>query len=365
MLNVFTKTKPWLVASLVAASSVFAQSNKDNCRTPKAPDPMPAPTMAAYNAPSRIDVRGAWDIYADASFIYWQPLQDNMEYAIATTGTSTMFGTTSAPVSNTVQNLNPNYKPGFQVGLGMNFDYDNWDSYLHYTWFHNTNTNSSSGTILPTFGHPAGTTMATGSGTMFESASANWHLKMDLLDWQLARAYYVGTKLTFRPYFGARAAWIREKYNVTYVRTAATAATVVSGNKTTNWGIGPEAGMTANYLFGYGFRMFGDMMGDVLFTRYRVSTTQTNTNGSQTLSIKQSKLNTLRPHANIDLGFGWGSYFDNNNWHVDFAASYCFQAFWDQNMFRRYVDNSMQGDNVNPNGNLYVQGLNVTARLDF
>jgi hypothetical protein len=323
--------------------------------------------MAAYNAPARVDVRGAWDIYADASFIYWQPLQDNMEIAISTNGTSSTFGTTAAPVANTLVNLNPSFEPGFQVGLGMNFDWDNWDSYLRYTWFHNTNTRGASGSLYPTQGHPNLTYNATAAATLFNTASGRWNLKMDLLDWQLARSYYVGTKLTFRPYFGVRAGWIREKFKNTYTRTDATAITVVSSNSFTNWGIGPEAGMTANYLFDYGLRMFGDLMGDVLYTRYRTSTTGSATGGAspQTYSFKQSGLSTLRAHTLIDLGFGWGTYFDNNNWHFDMAASYGFQVFWSQNMLRKYVDDVMDGANANPNGDLMVQGLNITLRLDF
>jgi hypothetical protein len=321
---------------------------------------------AAYNAPARVDVRGCWDIYAEASFIYWQPLQENMEYAISSGGTSTdLDGTTAVPVSNNVVALSPNYKPGFQVGLGMNFDWDNWDSYLQYTWFHNSTSSSTNGPtgggVFPIYGLPFGTSM----GSFFGTGTSNWNLKMDVADWQLARSYYVGTKLTFRPYFGARAAWIRQKYTQTFVRPISVVATVNISNKSTSWGIGPEAGLTANYLFGYGLRMFGDFEADLLYTRYRTSVHQTNTVGTQDIKVKQSGIGTVRPHTMLDLGFGWGSYFDNNNWHVDLLASYGFQVFWNQNMFRHFNDDVMAGNSFLPNGNLYVHGLTVTARLDF
>ncbi len=354
MLNVLTKTKPWMVASLLAATSIFGQtkSNNDACRsTPKPPEPNQAPMTAAYNATSRIDVRGCWDMYIDVAFIYWQPLQDNMEYGISSSGADL------TAASNSTINFDTNYKPGFQVGLGMNFDYDNWDSYLQYTWFHNTNSNSSTapagGSILPMQGIPVSDIGGLAAGT----ASGSWHLKMDFADWQLARSYYVGTKLTFRPFFGARGAWIRQKYNVTYDTT------LIVNNTSISWGLGPQVGLTANYMFGYGLRMFGDVNGDILFTRYR--TALTSFDGTDTYSVSQIHINTVRPHANLDLGFGWGSYFDNNNWHFDLMASYGFQVFWNQNMFRHFTDDTMPGNSNLPNGDLYVQGLNLTARFDF
>lgn len=368
----FKNSSSWIAATLLAASSLFAQSNGSKCPAP--PEPMPAPTMAAYNGPARIDVKGCWDMYVDASFIYWQPLQDNMEFGINTTDTTsprTMFGTSSAPVSNNLINLNTDYKPGFQVGLGMNYDYDNWDSYLQYTWFHNTNTSSSNGTgsaaILQTYGHPASVTSDVAPEQ--DTASASWNLKIDLADFQLARSYYVGTKLTFRPYFGLRGAWIRQKYNLTYVNTTSspgTDGTYTVNNRSTSWAIGPEAGMNASYLFCCGLRAYGDVESDLTYTHYRTSFSSATTGTSaETLSVKESGLGSVRPHCNIDLGLGWGMYFDNNNWHFDLAASYGFQVFWDQNMFRKFNDNSMQGSSEVANGNLYLHGLNLTARFDF
>ena len=65
----------------------------------------------------------------------------------------------------------------------------------------------------------------------------------------------------------------------------------------------------------------------------------------------------------VELGLGWGSYFDCNNWHVDVTAGYGFQVFFDQNMFRNFNEGHLV-QNL-PNGNLNVHGLTATIRLDF
>lgn len=368
-MDILRKANPWMIVSLLSATSAFAQNkNTDKCCTDTTP-PMPVPMTAAYNAPARVDLCGGWDFYGEASFIYWQPTQDNMEFGIASSSTAAssanIFGTVGTPVSNHMLNLDQKYHPGFEVGLGMGFDYDNWDSYLQYTWFHNTTSSSSTApsgdSIFPSLLQPG----ATGAAGSFDSASATWHLKMDLADWQLARSYYVGTKLTFRPYAGVRAAWIRQKYGATYVRTSTSASTVEISQKSTSWGVGPEVGLNASYLLGCGVRMFGDVEADVIYTRYNANLNEQNTTGTQLISLKQNGLSTVRPHANLDLGFGWGSYFRRNTWHVDLAASYGFQIFWNQNMFRHFTDSVATYNSNMPNGDLYIQGLNVTARLDF
>jgi len=380
MLNRITTTKSWMVASLLAATSVFAQDSNSapaptKCRPQKSYEQghelTASQMMAAYNAPARIDVRGAWDFYATGTFVYWQPLQDNMELAVAST---TRASLTSAAVNGSagnpgnIINMDFDYKPGFKVGLGMNFDYDNWDGYAEYTWFHGTNTQSSNasstGALFAFVGHPS----IVGTNG-YNTGSENWKLKMDFADVNLGRSYYVGTKLSFRPFMGARGAWIRQRANYTFVNDGTlgfgTAGTLTSLNKSVSWGVGPSVGMSSNWMFGYGLRATGVVNADLLFTRYNTSIFELFTGNNLTFNTNQHHANTLRPHANLEMGFGWGSYFDNNNWHFDLLATYGFQVFWNQNMFRHYTDDVRLSNSNMPNGDLYVQGLNLSARLDF
>jgi hypothetical protein len=81
--------------------------------------------------------------------------------------------------------------------------------------------------------------------------------------------------------------------------------------------------------------------------------------------ITADRVGTVRTHLDLEMGLGWGSYFDNNNWHVDLSASYGYQVFFGQNMFRHFDSATRVGANTSQFGNLYVQGLTVTARVDF
>lgn len=368
-MSLFTKTGPWVVASIMTVATVFGQNSK--C-SPPAPQCCPAPKvcceevkpiqlMPAYNAPSRIEVRGCWDVYASASFTYWQAIQENMELGV-------VYDATASGVTGNVINPNFNYKPGFKVGLGMNFDHDNWDSFVEYTWFRGSHSTSTSlviggpDAVLPLWTAPL--------EDAYYEATQNWRLHMDILDWELARSYYVGTKLTFRPFFAARAAWIRQNVDVDYSHALVGDTSYNVDKRSHSWAVGPRAGLYTNWMIGEGFRLYGNGSGDILFTQYtklKSADGLVSAAGVESLRLKviQHKLNQLRTHLDLELGLGWGTYFDCNNWHVDLTAGYGFQVFFDQNMFRHFTDDVGISISNTPNGNLYMHGLTATVRFDF
>ncbi len=374
--------------------------------------------MPAYNAPAAIDVRGSWDVYVTGSFLYWQAREDNLDLGIVSNGYPLTDGGPFVPNSvvltapeiaastttGYVANSDFNWGPGFKVALGVNLDYDTWDAYAEYTWFHKTSHTNlgvqsrcekecgidlpNNEWIFPTRMMPVALTLPTDSDKGYKSASQKWTIKMDFLDVAMARTYYSGTRLSFRPLFGARGAWIRQSVKETFNDQAtfvggalvpnAAYYSVQSGNSR-SWGIGPMAGMKSNWMLGYGFRLIGDVEADILYTRYDVkskgflSTLYDSTPdaalptivpGTSQGTLNQKHTDSLRAHADLEMGFGWGSYFDNSNWHVDLLATYGYQVFWNQNMFRNFSE-SESGRSTNGNGNLYVHGMTFTARFDF
>ena len=50
-----------------------------------------------YNAAARVEVRGAWDLFATASFIYWQLSQDNMDVAFAAATPNSQYIAAAGP----------------------------------------------------------------------------------------------------------------------------------------------------------------------------------------------------------------------------------------------------------------------------
>jgi hypothetical protein len=190
---------------------------------------------------------------------------------------------------------------------------------------------------------------------------------LDFLDIDLGRWSYVGTQLTARPSIGMRAAWITQEREATYTDILSTPLKAQVEEKSSSWGIGPRFAMDTNWMFGWGLRFIGNAEVDLLFSRYHThSDSENEFNNAVTLEtiMKQTHINTLRPHVDLELGLGWGEYFCCHKWHVDLSATYGFQMFWSQNMFR-FTTGTTDPRSIMPNGDLYVHGLTLTAKLDF
>lgn len=439
MLNLLTKTKPWIVASLFAATFLFGQTNqpagdqnyppaqrqvqvqggppcpppcppkpccpkpdcapcapKPFCAQPCPPTqmcppcpavccpPWPVPVLnAAYNYPARVETRCPWGVWFDASFLYWQPIEEGLApvNSFEFTPPTIIDGPSSSSIK--MVDMHFKYKPGFRVGLGFNLDYDNWDFGAEYTWFHSSHKRSGSGGLFePLFiTGPAVDTLflAVEAADVIDgdigSYSATWRLNLDIVDLFMGRTYYVGRKLVFNTYFGARGAFIRQKYNNTYgafeftdINTPGTVevASYSGTARTKSWAVGPMAGVDMFWIIGEGFRWYGDVEADVLFTRYKINRSEEITalipfgvfpTTSDTISFNAKKLNRLRSHLDFETGFGWGTYFDCNNWYLDFSLGYEWQIFFHQNMF--FTAPSHEGQD------LMIHGGNFKMRLDF
>ena len=409
-MNLETKTTPWMIASLLAMTSIFGQSNQNQgacvpqqcvpqppvckpakCCVPQVPQP---PTVCAYNAPAEINVgcQGDIDFFASGSFLYWQPIQDNMD--IGYTDNNLLLtpaaGTLTPSIQGAFIETDFSYQPGFKAGLGMNLQVDDWDGYAEYTRVHGSHSTSSNGplatpSIFPTFGHPFFTNAAFG-GQVYNTVNSKYGNNLDFIDAEMGRTYYVGKSLIFRSAWGARAAWILQNIHVRYnnITTALAAdptALIESFpsvldvyQRSHSWAVGPRAGLTMDWMLGCNFRFIGSGYADVLYTKYKVQdksvltpriTHGTSLVGNPVSIIGFDRSMAVRSHLDFEMGFGWGSYFDNKNWHVDLSAKYGWQVFFDQNMFRMFTSATAIGYNEIPRGNLYVQGLTATARLDF
>lgn len=349
----------------LATAAVFGQTNgslpkasyMSNRLVPEGPTMVPG-----YNAPSRIDVRNSWDLYLTGSFIYWNPREEGLDLGV------TNVPDASGNIYGVMLDMKFPYKMGFKTGLGIHTNTDNWDVYTEYTWFHMSHRHGSgapsNGSLIPAWLFLSNEFTP---GSVATSVAANWLLDMDIIDLELGRCFYVGTCLTFRPYFGGRLDWIKQRY---HLRSDPDEFSFVTGSsaeanaRSTSWGLGPRAGVAINYLMNYGIRFFGKVNASILYTSYRVIY-RSHQIFSPGLNIKvKDKVAYLRPNFDMALGIGWGMYYCNYRYHIDFAASYDFQVFWNQNMMRHLADRICFG-NDGTYGNLYLQGLTFTARWDF
>ena len=351
---------------------------------------------AAYPQAASVRLDNSCDFWITGSFIYWMASSDGFnvaQFPIANAITGTATGTSNG--TNTYGTINaayptgvgfsnfikPKYKPGFKVAIGWDTGFDDWEFMAEYTWYRANEKNSI--------------TASTGSEFFYDDLPANtptvasmkWRDKMQLLDVGLGRCFYVGKRVTMGFSMGIRADWFTDKLTMNGTNAAGTQY-FTSTTRTKSWGLGPRIGLDSMWIIGGGFRVDGRAAGSLLFTRYTKlnydsTTTVTSTGGSgagaavpvafQTVDLdlgnsgccgSNGKYDVMRPNAELGLGFGWGTYCCDNEFHFDIAARYDMQVFWDQNMTRTVVENVNNATGWNPRDQFY-HGPTVTLRLDF
>lgn len=341
------------------------------------------PDICGYNAPEIIDIKCGWDIFVTASFVYAQAKQENLEFMEVTFSESNTIGNDTITNQNTeYSQMCFDYNPAFKVGLGFTFGCDNWILYAEYFRYH---ANSGKGSlakeciasnmvIFPYF-FPININVSS-----FKSSS-KWRLDLDTVDFLLGRNFYVGKCLTFFPKFGIRAAWIDQSYqntlNTTFIpdTVSFTETNEEATLSSCSWAVGAKAALDTSWKFCGGFYFFGDTSLDILYTDYerkdqRKTSSVLTVNGVVVQNINTefegsnpNKFCFLRPHAQIGLGLGWKDYFCCNDWHLDFRFGYEFHLFWNQNVLPVVADCVQDPSRLY--GNLDLNGLVITARLDF
>ena len=109
----------------------------------------------------------------------------------------------------------------------------------------------------------------------------------------------------------------------------------------------------------------------LLYTRFvkiqHTENDQQTLTGNVAVPGSMNSYGCLRPTLDMGLGLGWGMYFYDRTYHIDFAAKYDFMLLWDQNVMRKLVS-QLETNNIgytDPTGDLYLHGLTVKARFDF
>lgn len=192
--------------------------------------PLNGEYLPAYNAPATIAVDGNWDVFADASFLYWFGGEEGLSVASdGVLSSGEIYFVTQT--NNHYQSFD--YKPGFKVSLGI-IGQREWVVYSEYTWLRGHTSNRFNAS---TNGNTAGTDAAlTGTPILLvddwflmgtsnaqalaaSSITSDWKYALDLVDISVSRPFYQGSSLTVSPFGGLRAAWIRQSMQVSMVES--------------------------------------------------------------------------------------------------------------------------------------------------
>lgn len=311
--------------------------------------------MKTYNFPARIDVKEAWDIFLESSYIYWQQKERGLEYGLIV----------PASVSTSdykVASISSEYKSGFRVAMGTNFEHDNWTAMVEYIRLHGRHKSS---VTAPTNGYITAF-FINNSGISNEAShlKGRWSLSYDMINLEFSRPCYVGTKLTLKPYIGMTGGWLNQtmKSIGTYLTST---FTIYAKTYSNSWLIGPRTGLDTHWFLGAGFDLTANIAAALPYQKIKTSFKQQDDFFSTSLEYRiGEKIGQITPEVEATVGFGWGTYFNDHKWAFSCKALYDFVYYFNQNHMRKIAD--LQLRNVETKANdLILHGLTAALQLDF
>ncbi|MDN3507672.1 MAG: Lpg1974 family pore-forming outer membrane protein [Simkaniaceae bacterium] len=342
------KKVPLALAALATSSAAYAAMDMDTrvsqleqqmnqVRTETAMG-----TYGATTAPARPAVEGHGFKFA-FDILYWHTRMGGTEFAYTNDSDCSTF-----PITGELAEISLDWDWGFRVGLGYNFEHDDWDIMATYTLF-NTNGGNSEGSgantssvvgnrgwsLTPSGGNE-------GAGNEFvcaDEGKAKLKLDLDVIDLELGRNYFVSRDLSFRPHVGLETAWIKAEQNTEFTGGTPTspARSFALGTNTfhvddTNkfWGIGPRTGFNSNWYLGNGFSIFGDADLALHWGRFKVSHQESlsgDDNANNTINIS-ANMHRFVPKAGLTLGLRYGAYVFKQEQYISVALGYETQYWW-------------------------------------
>jgi hypothetical protein len=201
---------------------------------------------------------------------------------------------------------------------------------------------------------------------------SKWHIGLNLVDVIVKRPISEGAALCLIPSFGLRGSFIDQRLNVEVdvspnVFSNLATSQAESRNSSHSWGLGPIAGCDFYWFFPMNFNLQGGARGGLLFTEFTTIKHWENVVSASSqpdeLSVKLLNIGCVRSQLELFLGLGWGAYV-GKEYYLDFAATYNFLLFWQQNMMRKLMDQTVRGTGAAA-GDLYFHGLEVKSSLYF
>jgi hypothetical protein len=286
------------------------------------------------NPPGRPQVRDGADLFVYGDLLFWNAHENGLPVAVVQTGG------TATLTDASIETVHGKWNWGFRVGLGYNMPHDGWDinlTWLRFTDHGRKSVSAETGvSVFPTLLPPADPLFVTSFGTNMKS---RWGMRIDQLDLDMGRSFFVSKWLTLRPHFGLRTDWLKQSLNATYSNADATASpnSATLQLKDRWYGLGLEGDAPA-----FGSGIASGFVYDVSET-YRVS----------------------HPALDMQLGLRWDNMFECDRFHLGLQIAWEHHVYFSQNQFMRFTAVSSQGPVLSNQGDLTFQGWTFEARFDF
>jgi hypothetical protein len=179
-----------------------------------------------------------------AEALYWMASADGLDCSF---GTSSIIdlpasdGVLTATVNEKDENADFKWRWGFRVGTGYEESCSGWNFSAFWTHINGLS-----------------------NGPNRVSNGGRWNLRYNVIDAVVGRDFWVSSCFLFKPFLGLRGAEIQEHVRSHFETnfTNSSGTSVILSNlkaKQRFWGLGPELGVEANWYWGTGFSLVGNL----------------------------------------------------------------------------------------------------------
>ena len=347
------------------AASLFAESQ------PKKSQKQPLQTfmngeVGVLTPPSTPKTQGIYAILS-GDFLYWIAREDGLEYDLKS---SMLFA--SGMKDMDVQEPVFQWAPGFRGTIGVRIPRDSWE--VKGQWTHLQTHASQTTTAIPgtmnnvVYDDTAGFIETADSTSIF----SKWNLLYNQFNAGLSRGFFLGKNLSTEIGFGGVGLWIDQKLKLNYPNFETTSLNYTSlpaefgvaprfeneykagglfFSAKPQWNLSPSWCILAN---GTGYLVHGTFK---LSQNWSVA----QSNGND-LSIAK-KYTRTRVGLQGSLGIQWQTSTRDENFHFALSAQYEGLIWFKQNLWSQV--NTLFAENYERRGDLEMQGIAVSARLDF
>ena len=350
--------KTWLAASgLLVLATSFAHADSDMRSLENRVSALEHKKggCGMINPPARPVVNDCTAITAFGDLLVWQAHENGLPIAVVATDPA-------LPLKNAkVTDLDYDYDVGFRVGLDYDMAHDGWDLSLTWLRFYtdaDAKGGSSSHTISPSQGAPDFATV-----DAIGKTKAKWKGKLNQVDLDLGREFFVSKWVTLRPHFGLRSTWIRQNLHATYNYASIDFADLETNSKNKWWGLGVEGGLDSLWGLGCGFSIYGDLAAAIEYGFHKFKV-QNWSDDTTVVSMRQS-YRVSHPVLDLQLGLRWDQSFACDSFNIGLRAGWEHHVYFSQNQFPYFVDDLADGLIVSNQGDLTYQGWTVGAHFSF
>ena len=335
-------TLKYLPLAALAASTVFGGLN-DESRTSQLEKQMAQVraensngTYGAKNGAGNPQTDG-YGLFLDLNVLYWRSATGDTVVAFSDQSIGNQL-----PLQGSQQQVSPAWDWGFRIGAGYNFEHDNWDGSVEYTYFRGSSSNSKTGGQNDRFIPERGAATIINPTTFTNAIQAltfasDLNINLDNIDAQLGKSYHVSEDLALRPYLGLAVSWLQVNQNTRYSGGTYLDVNSIQVNDSCKFfGMGPELGMDSKWTLGSGFSLFGNGMASLLYGNFDVRhqnwyTGFQTVNGTNHTITMDGDTPGFVPTFRMFTGLRYDQYIDNNAQHLGVALGYDLLYFFSGN----------------------------------